>query len=133
MHRALASGRSEQPFSDGYIHFRFGKPHRGYIGRIARAVLDSPAPGRRRSGKIAAVRDFAIATLSQYRAVLDGLVAVGKVDAAGAHLAGNCRPSGFHVQPHKRPCGMPNFCPACWSRRAVESWLRVNAALFPSR
>jgi hypothetical protein len=131
MQTALPGDESVNPFANGYIHFRLGKPHRGYIGLVSRGVSVYPAAHFRPGMDLKTVRGYAHSVILQYRAVLTSLVMAGKLSAAKAHLLGNCRPTGFHVKPHVHVCAFASLCPSCAARRAVEFWLQVDRALFP--
>jgi hypothetical protein len=115
----------------GYLPFRFGQPHKGYLGRIERAAGIAPLLAHQVMARPGSPQKAATSVLMLYRAVLDGLVAAKKLTPFQAWTLGNCRPAGVHAKPKPRMCGMAYLCPSCWSRRAAEWWKRIDPALFP--
>jgi hypothetical protein len=114
-----------------YIAFELGEPHRGYPGIVARSVGPHSILGPPPDPRLGAIRAMTWEVTRRYRAVLDSLVAAGRLPQGEAHLLGNCRPAGFRVRPAQHACTLVNFCPHCLTRRAVEFWTWIDAARFP--
>jgi hypothetical protein len=119
--------------ADGLIEFVFGAPHGGHYGLVERLAVLRPPIGCTHgpSSRRALLRHIAAATAINRRALqrrrLDGQLAAG----ADYLRRADCRPAFVAASPRVGFCHCPDSCVHCWARRAVTTWQRVDAALFP--
>jgi hypothetical protein len=114
-----------------HIGFTLGRSHPGLAGRIyleagLYPIAEVPKPSQ------PAYRAGLAVVIGRYRAVLDALVAAGRLSRVRAYDLGNCRPAVLTAAPATRMCNLAAFCPHCFARRTASYWSRMDSALFSS-
>jgi hypothetical protein len=119
--------------ADGLIKFVSGARHSGLYGLVERLAVIRPLIGCTHgpTSRRVLLRHIAAATGIIRRALqrrrLDGQLAA----EADYLRRADCRPAFVAVHPRVGFCHYPDTCIHCWARRAVATWQRVDAALFP--
>jgi hypothetical protein len=115
------------------LAFEFARPHYGYYGFVERTSVLTPVVRHRRGAPRPPVAELAQRLVLACRASLRARSAAGEFDETRCRTMGNCRPVCIVVKPQTNFCKQSHICPHCWSRRAADSWLRIDRALFPQR